>query len=308
MVDELAIGAPPQPSSEPTTRTDARKWLLPILICIVSLLVFALYARRHPYGTYATETDFYQYYGPDARRLAAWQFPENPYQGPGYPGALAIVSKLTEDEFGAGKWLSVFSAAAIGLLTFILFSRLFGHWIGVGAQLTSLVGSQFPIFAINSTTDVFFLMLCIATLVVFTGERIPVGWRVGLTAVLAAITYLTRYNGVFLFVTCLFGMLLLNLFQKGWRARLKLSTLFIGVFLLTAAPWLYANYKHNGSPFYNTNYLNIATEFYPGLANDDVFQDGTRHLGEVFHSFGEVLKHDPTRILKHYPENLFSCI
>jgi len=116
--------------------------------------VFSYYARQHPYGTYTTEPDFYQYYGPDAERIGSWRFPENPYQGPGYPAMLALVSTLTGgDLFSAGKWLSVVSAAIVGLLTFILFSRLFGYWPGVGAQLTALVVTQLPIFAINGLTQ-----------------------------------------------------------------------------------------------------------------------------------------------------------
>ncbi len=309
MIDEPEIGPPSQSSSETEAITTPKRWLLPALICLASLFVFSYYARQHPYGTYTTETDFYQYYGPDAERIGAWQFPENPYQGPGYPAVLALVSKLTEgDLFSAGKWLSVLSAAMVGLLSFILFARLFGYWIGVGAQLTVLVVTELPIFAINPTTDIFFLVLCLASMVVFTSDRLAAQSRVALTAVVVGITYLTRYNGVFLFVTCLFGIVLLNVFERMWRARLGIAAVFVAVFLVTASPWLYANYKHNGSPFYNANYLNIATEFYPDLANESVFQDSTRRLAEMFHSFGDVFRHDPDRMLKHYPENLSDCL
>jgi len=309
MIDEPEIAPPPEPSSEPAETTTPTRWLLPALICLASLLVFSYYARKHPYGTYTTETDFYQYYGPDAQRIGAWQFPENPYQGPGYPAMLAVVSKLSGgDLFSAGKWLSVVSAAIVGLLSYILFSRLFGYWPGVGAQLSVLVVTQLPIFAINPTTDVFFLVPCLASLVVFTSDRLAVPWRIVLTAVLIGITYLTRYNGVFLLAACLFGIVLVNIFERSWRSRLVLASVLIAIFLVTASPWLIANYKQNGSPFYNTNYLNIATEFYPDLANDNVFQDSTRSLAERFHSFGEVFRHDPGRMLKHYPENLFDCL
>jgi hypothetical protein len=292
---------------DPRPLTPVRR-LLPALLCLISLVVLSCYARQHPYGTYTTETDFYHYYGPDAERLANWRFPENPYQGPGYPATLAVLSKITGDLFSAGKWLSVVSAILVGLFAFILFSKLFGYWPGVGAQLTIMVGTLFPVFALNATTDLFFLMLCFLTLVVFTSDRIAVNWRIGLAGALAGFTYLTRYNGLFLIVTCLLGILPFNVFGQSWRARLKLAALFAGVALVVVSPWLYANYQHRGSPFYNTNYLNIATEFYPDLAKDSVFQDGTRRLAEMFHSFGDVLRHDPERILKHYPENLYNSL
>jgi hypothetical protein len=321
----LTVAAPPSSTDTPLPAdqlpsTDARplptdhrplstaRWVLVGAICLISLVVLSYYARQHPYGTYTTETDFYHYYGPDAERIENWQFPENPYQGPGYPAILAVVSKITGDLFSAGKWLSVVSAALVGLFTFTLFSRLFGFWPGVGAQLTVMVGTLFPVFALNATTDLFFLMLCLLTLVVFTSERIEPLWRVGLAAGLAGLTYLTRYNGVFLILSCLLGILVLNVFERSWRRRLRLAVLFAGVALIVVSPWLYVNYQHRGSPFYNTNYLNIATEFYPDLAKDSVFQDGTRRLAEMFHSFGDVLRHDPNRMLKHYPENLYNSL
>ncbi|HWC77285.1 MAG TPA: glycosyltransferase family 39 protein, partial [Blastocatellia bacterium] len=207
-----------------------------------------------------------------------------------------------------GKWLSVVSAALSGFLAFILFSRLFGYWVGIGAQLLLLVITRLPTFALNATTDLFFLLLCLGSLVVFTSERLPLRWRVALTAATVGFTYLTRYNGVFLLLTCLIGVLLLNVFDQSWRSRLKLAGLFVGVLILVVSPWLLANYQHRGSPFYNTNYLNIATQFYPDLAKDSVFQDGTRRLAERFHSFGDVLRHDPGRIAKQYPENLYDSL
>jgi len=113
---------------------------------------------------------------------------------------------------------------------------------------------------------------------------------------------------LFLLATFLAGILLLNIFNVNWRGRLQKSAVFIGVFCLVALPWFYANFRHQGSPFYNTNYLNIATEFYPDIAQGSVFQEGTRGLSEKFHSLGDVLRYDPKRIMSHYPENLWDSM
>ena len=285
-----------------------KRWLLPLLLCLVYFGVLAYVGRSHPFGTYATETDFYHLFAPDAERIATGRFPENPYQGPGYPALLALVTKLTGDLFTSGKWISITSATLVALLTFLLCSRLFGYWVGVGAALVVMVSGEFPQFAINATTDVFFLLLCLAALVIFTSEQMTVRWRVSLTAAVAALAYLTRYNGLFLLAACLFGIVALNLFERDWRGRLGLATLFVAVFLLTASPWLYANYKHRGSPFYNTNYLNIATEFYPELAGGRTNQDATRGLSDKFHSFGDVLRYDPRRMVRQYPVNLYESL
>src|SRR5262245_26836473 len=80
-----------------------------ILISLIHFLTLVYLARQHPFGNYATETDFYHFYAPDAERLATGQFPQNTYQGPGYPATLALVAKLTGmsgDLFTVGKWMS----------------------------------------------------------------------------------------------------------------------------------------------------------------------------------------------------------
>src|SRR5262245_49403062 len=282
-----------------------------ILISLIHLLTLAYLARRHPFGNYATETDFYQFYAPDAERLAAIQFPQNTFQGPGYPATLAVVAKLagmSGDLFTVGKWMSVVCAVLCGLLVFVLFARLFGYWAGVGAQLIATVSGEFPQFSINAATDVFFLLLCLTALVVFTGERLAPPWRVALTGALAGAVYLTRYNGLFLPIACLVGITLLDFFKQRWLGRLALSAIFVALFLGVSSPWLIANYKRHGSPFYNTNYLNIATEFYPELVANKTNQDATRALAAAFHSFGDVVGYDPRRLMSRYPANLYKSL
>jgi Dolichyl-phosphate-mannose-protein mannosyltransferase len=282
-----------------------------ILISLVHLFTLIHLARQHPFGNYATETDFYHFYAPDAERLASGQFPQNTYQGPGYPAALALVAKLTGmsgDLFTVGKWMSVVCAVLCGLLVFVLFARLFGYWVGLGAQLVAVASGEFPQFSINAATDVFFLLLVLAVLVVFTDERISARWRVSLTGAMTGMVYLTRYNGLFLLIACLIGITLLDFFKQRWRERLILSAIFVALFLVASSPWLIANYNRHGSPFYNTNYLNVATEFYPELVANKTNQDATRALAERFHSFGDVLGYDPKRLIARYPANLYESL
>src|SRR5215471_14360742 len=99
--------------------------LLPSAICLATFLTLFLLSRVHPIGTYGTETDFYHLFAPDAVRLSHGQFPENPFQGPGYPLVLAFVTSITGDLFVAGKWLSILSAVGVAVCTFLLFSRGF---------------------------------------------------------------------------------------------------------------------------------------------------------------------------------------
>ncbi len=285
-----------------------KRWL-PFLLCVAHLMTLAFLARQHPFGNYATETDFYHYYAPDAERIAAGQFPQNTFQGPGYPAVIAGLGKLTGgDLFTAAKWLSVVCAVLCGWLIFVLFARLFRFWVGLGAQLIAIASGEFPQFSINAATDVFFLFVCLAVLVAFTAERLSVRWRIIFAGALTGAAYVVRYNGLFLLAACLIGIVLLNLFDQSWRERLKSATLFIVMFVAAASPWLAVNYRHHGSPVYNTNYLNIATEFYPELVAGETNQDATRALETRFHSFGGVLGYDPARLAKQYPVNLYESL
>ena len=293
---------------EPEPRLSRMKWALPISIAVACLATLACLGRLHTFGTYATETDFYHLYAPDAERIASWQFPENTFQGPGYPASVALVTALTGDVFAAATWISILSAALVGVLVFMLHARLFGYWVGVGAQLIVLVSGPFPTFALSAATDVFFLLLCVATLVLLTDDRIATRWRVIGAAALAGLACLTRYNGVYLPATCVVGITVLNLFDRAWRERFRLATLFSVVFLVTVSPWLVLNYQHHGSPFYNTAYLNIATLYYRDLAGGDTSQDATRQLSAIFHSLGDVLRYDPQRILARYPINIYESV
>lgn len=287
-----------------------KRWL-PLLVCMLHLSFLWTAAKQHPFGTYATETDFYHYFAPDAERMAQGQFPTNTFQGPGYPAVLAFIAKLTgksDDLFTVGKWLSVVSAVLCGWLVFQLFAQLFGFWTGLAAQAFAIVSGEFPQFSISATTDVFFLLLCLATLVVVTRDAWHPLTRTLLAGVLTGAAYMTRYNGLFLLATVLCGILLLNLFVVGWRERLRYCVFVLGLFFLTASPWLIANGSHHGSPFYNTNYLNLATEFFPELVKGEVNQDATRKLAERFHSFGDVVRYDPARFFKRYPLNLWESL
>ncbi|MFN0109638.1 MAG: ArnT family glycosyltransferase [Blastocatellia bacterium] len=287
-----------------------KRWL-PVIVCLLHLCTLIYLARQHPFGNYATETDFYHYYAPDAERIAAGQFPQNTFQGPGYPAVIAALGKLTGlggDLFTVAKWLSVVCAVLCGWLIFVLFARLFGFWAGLGAQLIAIVSGEFPQFSINAATDVFFLFVCLAVLATFTAERLNARWRVILTGALTGAAYVIRYNGLFLLAACVIGIVLLNLFDQSLRERMKSAALFIVVFLIAASPWLVANFKHHGSPIYNTNYLNIATEFYPELVAGETNQDATRALEKRFKSFGDVLRYDPTRLFKQYPANLYDSL
>ncbi len=280
----------------------------PILLAVATLIALSLLGARHPFGTYGTETDFYHLYAPDASRLAAGEFPQNTFQGPGYPLVLAVVRAVAGDLFVAGKWISIASASLAVFFVALIFQRLGGVSCGIGAGVLLLLSPVFGVYGVSATTDVFFLMLSLAMLAVLTAERPSPNWRAAIAAAIGGFAYLTRYNGIAVIAAVLLAVIVFDLFVEPMRRRLTLAGLFIVVFTAAASPWLIVNAAHHRSPFFNTNYLNIATEFFPEKSGGRFDQDGTRAAAVHFHSFRDLISADPFRIARRYPEKLWNAI
>lgn len=299
-----ALGSPRATAS---AKRLAASWSLAFLVFVGSLAAFAHLASLHRICNYRNG-DFYGAYAPDAMRVAAGLFPDSVFQGPGYATALALLWPITGDLFIAGKWISVVSAALAGLFAFALFRELCGGAVGLGAQILLVSGAVFSTLATEPVTDMPFLMVCLAAIVVFLTTRLRPALRVAASAALAGLAFLTRYNGVFLMATFVLAILPLNLFAKAWPQRLRLLALWGPIFLTVTAPWLYANQRHRGAALYNENYLNIAQEFYGQDFSAAPNRDGLDKIRSRFHSFGDVIRYDPMRIATRYPVNLAMSI
>jgi len=82
-----------------------------------------------------------------------------------------------------------------------------------------------------------------------------------LAAIFGGLSYLTRYNGIFL-ASFVFVILFVNSWNISWVQRIKTSLIFAVVFLITFSPWGFYCLSEKGSFFYNENYKNIAYEVY----------------------------------------------
>jgi hypothetical protein len=271
---------------------------LPIAIAAVQAIALVLLARAHPFGTYATETDFYRWYGPDAVRLAHGVFPGNPFQNPGYPALLALVGPLAGgDLFLAGKALSVVAAVAAGGLTYVLVARGFGRAAGAGAQALLVVSGPMLELGISVTTDMVFLALLLATLVVLTGDGPRPRARAAVAGLLAGLTYLVRVPGVVLVPAGLVGVLALD----RARPRLARAAIFVGVTVAVVLPWLIWNARERGSPFYSQNYLNIAAAYHPEIGG----QWAIDLIAQKIHSFRDVLD---WQLVRRYPVHVLGAL
>ncbi len=272
-------------------------------LAAAALFVFLSVSSRRRVAGYGVETDFYGDYAPDAVRLRTGQFPLNEFQGPGYPAVLAVVETMIPDPFLAGRVISAVCAAASGLLAYALFTELFGGAVGLSSELLLLAGGVFPTLALTASTDMLFLALCLAAFAAF-GSRVRPSVRILAAGMIAGGAFLVRYNGVFLLPALVVGILVSRELGRTLGARLGHAGLLLAGALLVALPWFYANARHTGSPLFNSNYLNVATEFYGARFGADATGDGTGIMSRHFHSLGEVLRFDPARIVRHYPVNL----
>src|SRR5262245_4046769 len=77
----------------------------------------------------------------------------------------------------------------------------------------------------------------------------------------------------------------------GRLSRAINAAIFLGSVAVTASPWLWANYAHHGSPFYSTNYEDVARAFAISRPHP-------------FTSLLDVVAHDPVRLAWGYARNV----
>ncbi len=273
-------------TSDPTEPTPARSaeraGAIALAVSALYVLALAYPVHLHVVGVFS---DFYRWYAPDADRISAGQLPQNTYNPPGYPALLALGSRVTGDHFSSGKWLSLLAAGLTGVLAFSLHRRLFGAGAALLAVPIILSSEVFTRYAVSAMTDVPFVCVTAAALLAITDDR-P-GWRRSaiLAGVLSGVATLLRYNGAFLLVPGLIGML--------WRRdrpalRLTRAAIYLGSFLLTVGPWLWVNHAQHGSPVYSTNYQDVARAL--GLASE----------GRIFNSLADLVLQHPGRFAWSY--------
>jgi hypothetical protein len=225
-----------------------------VIILIVSLLY-------HKVGDYGVETDFFWNYVPEAKSFINGILVIDQFRGPLYPIILGPLNIIFNDYFFTGILIGISSAAVVIFLTYELIRKLFSPLTAFIVVLLLGANPIFVQYSYSAGTDMIFNALATATLFYLFKEKKLNYQNLIITSVLAGLSYLTRYNGVFL-LGFVFIMLFVNYWNIGWLKRLKASVIFVLVFLLTFTPWgIYCLIK-KGSFFYNENFKNIAYEIY----------------------------------------------
>jgi hypothetical protein len=275
-----------------TRRTTDR---LALGACLGALLLALGLGVMHRIGGFSLETDFYNWYAPQAVGLLhgePYTFRHNP---PGYILLLAGATWLVGEPFLAGKLLSAVATAALGWVCYRLVRALFDPLVALGATVLLLL-ALLP-FSFRALPDV---LGGLATLVPIwlVLRREPIARRdAALAGVVAGCAYLLRANTLFLLPGLGLALLLL---PRGLapRARLILPTCFVAGFLLATIPWFAWNTARYGSPMAGTPQLQVALHFY--APNGDMYGEQMSLYEGKFHSLLDVLTYRPARVLKMY--------
>jgi 4-amino-4-deoxy-L-arabinose transferase-like glycosyltransferase len=268
---------------------------LALAFCLAALLLALGLGMMHRIGGFSLETDFYNWYAPQAVGLLRgepYTFRHNP---PGYILLLAGATWLVGESFLAAKLLSALATAALGWVCYRLVRALFDPAVALGATVLLLL-SLVP-YSFRAVPD---LLGALATLVPIwlVLRREPIARRdAALAGVVAGCAYLLRANTVFLLPAL--GLALLVL-PRGLppRARVVLPALFVAGFLLATVPWFAWNTARYGSPTAGTPQLQVALHFY--APNGDMYGEQMGQYEGKFHSLLDVLTYRPARVVKMY--------
>lgn len=215
----------------------------------------------HTVGDYGIETDFFWGYVPGAKKFLSGEIPMDAFRGPLYPMVLAIFGFILGDFFHAGILIGVLSASVVIFVTYELLKKIFSPFVSFFATVLLAVNPVFIQYSYSAGTDMFFNALAALTLFFFFKNKEMSYKNLIIAAIFGGLSYLTRYNGIFL-ASFILVIIFVNYWNIGWINRIKTSIIFAAVFLITFSPWGFYCLSEKGSFFYNENYKNIAFEVY----------------------------------------------
>lgn len=233
-----------------------------VVIALLYFIVAAIISFTfHKVGDYGVETDFFWGYVPAAKDFLNGIIRIDAFRGPLYPIVLGIFGFIFSDFFNAGVFIGILSASIVIYFSYEIIRKIFSPVTAFFVVLLVAFNPVFLQYSYSAGTDMFFNALAMATLFFFFKDKKLSYKNLALAAVLGGMSYLTRYNGVFLF-SFVVVILFVNYWDITWIKRIKASAIFIIIFILTFSPWgIYCSIE-KGSFFYNENYKNIAYEMY----------------------------------------------
>src|SRR5215510_8482144 len=173
--------------------------LFPLLYALAyTILGIFLQFRFFPIGDIDLETDFYGDLVIAAQHLAAGRFSVHdfPWKGPVYVFALTPARWIAGDWYRGAVVLSALAGGATLLLAYRLTLRLFDRRVAILSMCTLSLVVEFFVQYHRASTDILFLLISMASM---KCSLLAAGSlrRHAAAGALAALAFLTRYNGIF---------------------------------------------------------------------------------------------------------------
>jgi len=266
-------------------------------IIVMSIISFTY----HKIGDYGVETDFYNFI-PLAKKIFVGEMFIHHAIGPVYILILSLLGFITNDFFHSGMIMGLLSSGVVLFFTFKIIELLFTKETALIATLLMAVNLIFVQYTYSAGSDMFFIALAAASVYYFLKQN-KFNWLSFIfIAVLAALTYLTRYNGAFIIIGIVLSMLLFNLVEQKFKRRILYSIFTLFILLLVITPWGIHCLNEKGDFFYNQNYKNIVYAIY---GEDKVAWEDKDKLYEQFNSVTDVILRDPVLFFEEIGKNIY---
>ncbi len=300
------------PRSQTSAETSLFPWFpnilksnrFPLVLALVYFVVMTYFSLTyHKIGDYDVETDFYWGFVGEAKQILSGSIPIGDFKGPGYGMTLALFKLAIPDYFTAGVVLSVFCAALTLFFTYKIIAQLFRPDLALLTTLGVAINAVFLKYTYSAGTDMLFNVLMVVSIYFVLRKDELSLWDMVFAGLFSGYAYLTRYNGVALFVGLPIVLLLLNVKHLSWKRRVLGTAVFFGSAALLIVPWGAYCLSQKGSFFYNTNYQNIAFDMYgQGKMSWDQFWNVE---AKNFTSFSDVILRDPGAFINKMFSNLY---
>lgn len=260
-------------------------------------IMIGILGFNRTFFTFGTETDYLWGFMPEAQRLLEGRPLRLEFHPPLYPIVLALVQTLTGNWLTTGLLISLLSSLSVLGSSFLFFYWLCGRYAGWCAMLGLMGSSVFITFSALATSELFFLALnCATLLIVLFAVRSgnPLLWLC--SGVIAGCVILARINGL----TILMLLLVPWLLPRSWKERLRNAMYMVAGLSFLVALWGgFATYT--GSPLYPIGDLKALSVRNLNSNEASMLESGQGHLPGVM----EVLARDPGQVVRTYLKDLY---
>jgi len=283
------------------------KHLFYILSALYFVIILSISLKFHKIGDYGLETDFYMKYVPNAQEFLEGSIHIDAFQGPMYPMVLGVVKMIVGDYMLAGQLINALGVSIFLLCVSLVLRKLLGTPIALGAFLLTASNKHIIQNTYSCGTDMLFLAF-LGAMIYFLLRKNKFNYKdIALTGLFAGLTFLTRFNGLFMIMGVIFCYTILNIQNTNLKNRIISSAMALIIFIGLYTPYGLHTLKEEGSFVYNANYKNLAwTYVAEGNVSWDEFWHGDYCGKNDINNLGDVVFADFGGFVSKYTAKLWS--